>query len=198
MLIFISLNLKNKFACIDVKWHSSAKLSVASSLVRCFSLWRLQVWAFCLGCAEGLIICLSRGFHECVTISTVLPSDLWLCWNQTAAEVLESHTAQLHAVVSVLLDANVVLINLSLGSLCCGCCSCGVLVVLGRQSRNMGGSSWLVPRLFCGWVLEMYRAALRGSASPAPRPSSYFSKQDFLGWKVFVGFWVGFFSPPRN
>lgn len=55
--------------------------------------------------------------------------------------LLGSHAAQLHALVSVLLHANAVLINLSFGSLWCGCCSCGVLLVLDRQLQNTGGSS---------------------------------------------------------
>jgi len=105
----------------------------------------VQVWAFCLDCAEGfLIICSTDGFHEPSPLAQCSPlisgaaearqQQRWLL-------LLESRAAQLRALVSVLLDANVVLISWSLGSLCCGCCSFGVLLVLDRQLQNMGGSS---------------------------------------------------------
>lgn len=86
--------------------------------------------------------------------------------------------AQLPALLSVLPDANGVLINLSSGSLCRGCSFCGVCWCWGGSCTS-GGSRGSEP-------LRFYITCTK--------PCGYFSKQGFLGWKEFLGF---FFHPKK-
>lgn len=136
-----------------------AKLSIASSAVQ--SLWRFQVWAFCLGCAEGWVICLTRGFHGHVAIALVPPSN--------PAELLES-PCSLPALASVLPDANVAPINLSPGVCVVGAAAVGFVGAGEAAAQSSAAVAQNSPLRLC---------------ITCTKPCGYFSKQGFLGWFCF-------------
>lgn len=99
------------------------------------------------------------------------------------------------ALGSVVLDANVVLINFTSGSLCFeqNLNPVGAAPAGWWWSQAGDWETWqqqlTSSQAFCDYALKTCRAALWGAASPALNPCNNVSKQEFSEWNFF---------PPRN